>query len=96
MGETDFYVWVYTPSAVREGYLAGAYCEALGVRIEQPYRSYDWDAETAAQNLWAEIKAAAPSPTFSSPGNAFMSDALCGRLREIATGPSKATREGEG
>lgn len=63
----EFYVWVFPPSAVRDGFQVGAYARDIDAKIELDFSIGEYDAPQAAELLWHAVVAAHPSaPTFYS------------------------------
>lgn len=83
---TDIYVWVYTPSAVRDGYQIGAYAKARDWRFTADLPNFD--ADDAAERVWRAVKAIEPNPTFHAAAalDAPLSAALCEALSAMAQG----------
>lgn len=68
MSKPRFYVWVFAPSQVRDGYLVGAYAADIEWRAELEFTAEDFDLLVAAEQLWQSIARIDDAPTFRGPG----------------------------
>ena len=81
---TEIYVWVYTPSAVREGYQIGAYRAIPEYRFTNDVPFYS--EEAAAASIWGAVSVVERNPTFTSAvaSEAPLSAGLCDALNRMA------------
>lgn len=85
---SEIYVWVYTPSAVRDGYQIGAFRASPEWRFTNDVPFYSEDA--AAASIWGAVGAVERTPTFRSAeaSEAPLSAGLCEALNRMAQGVS--------
>lgn len=81
-----FYVWVYTPSVVRAGHLAGAYARDIDWRCEIR-TGPDFDMDAVAREMLLKIAEVDEAPTFYGPSSdAPVSNEFVETLKALAQG----------